>query len=135
MTPRILVVEDEPDIRDELVFLLSSRGYDVSSAANGQLALSWMETNGPPTLLVLDLMMPVMDGRAVVQRMAADPHLISVPVVVLTAQHRLASGLSSYAEAVLFKPIPLPVLLTRVDTICKGQHTATKAAARQLASS
>src|SRR4051812_14514337 len=108
---RILVVEDNPDLRCVLSDALLDSGYDVSSVSNGAEALEraqeWL-----PDAILLDLMMPVMDGAEFLKARRDRPFLARVPVMVLTAHpfhHRLLDGLG--ATLVLRKPYDLEELL------------------------
>src|SRR3982074_3818832 len=81
----ILVVEDDPDIRAALTQILSDDGYAVATAANGQEAIDHLRRTSPPALILLDLMMPVMDGWQFRSHQKQDPALKSIPVVIVTA--------------------------------------------------
>jgi CheY-like chemotaxis protein len=82
----ILVVDDDPDIREAFVTVLTDEGYRVASVDDGAQAFSWLERHGQDTrAILLDLMMPVMDGREFLKRKSATPALRDVPVVVITA--------------------------------------------------
>ena len=85
----ILVVDDEEDIRDTLRELIEMQGLKAETAANGAEALEHLMVQ-KPYLVVLDLVMPVMDGRALLEKMRADPQLSDVPVVVSTSAPHLA---------------------------------------------
>ena len=82
---RVLVVDDDQDIRELLVSVLEDDGYQAESARNGREALDVLE-RWKADVVVLDLMMPVLDGFGVLATMRVDPVLSSVPVVVLTAK-------------------------------------------------
>src|SRR5712691_395247 len=81
--PYILVVDDDADFRTGLRAALEMKGYQVEEAANGQEALERL-TQKPPLLVLLDLQMPVMNGREMLQRMRAQPELKEVPVVIIS---------------------------------------------------
>jgi CheY-like chemotaxis protein len=81
---RILIVDDELSIVETLSEIVSLEGYDVASAANGMLALAEVRANRP-ALILLDYMMPVMDGVQLLQRLRADAELKSLPVIMMTA--------------------------------------------------
>ena len=90
--PAILVVDDEPDIVTLLRFALEKEGYAVSEAGNGQIALERLgiEPSRPelplPDLIVLDIMMPVMDGYQLNMRLQTEPRAKDIPILVLTAK-------------------------------------------------
>ena len=81
----VLVVEDDPDIREVLAQLLAPEGYLVATAEHGEDALAWLRQNPTPCAILLDLMMPVMDGLTFLRAMRAEPALAGIPVVVLSA--------------------------------------------------
>jgi len=105
---RILVVDDEVDIREPLVALFESEGYEVSAAANGLEALGEVRRNRPDVIL-LDLAMPVMDGHEFRREQALDPSLADIPVVTISA-----NGSDARASACLHKPFHLEDVLTVV---------------------
>jgi CheY-like chemotaxis protein len=108
----ILVIDDEPDVRDGLAEALRSEGYAVRTAGNGEEALRELR-GGLVGLILLDLMMPVMDGWQFRQAQKRDPRLASIPVVVVTA-----SGADFRdADAVLRKPFDLADLVRVVRLI------------------
>src|SRR5215213_7431302 len=100
----ILVVDDDHAIRDSLTELLEDEGYVVARAENGQEALEFLRSNGAPCLILLDLMMPVMDGYEFMDRTQGDPQLADIPVVVITAASEQRSR-SMRARQVLPKPV------------------------------
>jgi two-component system response regulator CpxR len=106
----ILVVDDDADIREIMTVALESSGYPVISAADGIECLEMLRRRGRPRLILLDLMMPRMDGWAVCAALAADPQLAGVPVVVLTGNSR-ATPAGLCAAGFLRKPFDLPALL------------------------
>src|SRR5579862_5399193 len=81
----VLVVEDDPDIREALCMLLEDEGYTVYSAENGRMAACLLSSQPPPSLVITDLMMPIMDGWELVDRLRQNDRLSSVPVVVISA--------------------------------------------------
>jgi CheY-like chemotaxis protein len=110
----VLLAEDDVEIRDILQDLLEAEGYDVVPASHGRQALEFLEgvRGGKlPDLVVLDLMMPLVDGVQVLKAMKDDPQLSTIPVVVLSA---VARERPAGASAFLRKPIPLQKLF---DTI------------------
>lgn len=84
-TARVLVVEDEPDIRELLVDILENAGYEVSQAMDGGSALEKV-CDYPPDIILLDVSMPVMDGFQVLERLQDKPATRSIPVIMVTAK-------------------------------------------------
>lgn len=113
----ILIVEDDSDLREMMEQLLTLEGYTAATAANGREALEYLRRAEAPELILLDLMMPVMDGWEFRREQERDPHLASVPVVVLSAldQHR-ARDIG--ATAFLKKPLDFDRLLALVRQYC-----------------
>ena len=112
----VLVVEDDPDIRDIVQDLLESEGYDVVPASHGKQALEFLngvKTTAKPDLVILDMMMPLVDGRQVLQVMQSDPDLASIPVLVISAVVREKPA---GAAAFLRKPVSLEKLFETVRT-------------------
>jgi CheY-like chemotaxis protein len=116
----ILVIEDDHAIRESLSELLEDEGYQVASATNGQEALEVLARVGPPCVILLDLMMPVMDGYEFMGRKTADPQLASIPVVVITAAG--ASPIAGFIErappVVLPKPVRAEAVMRAVRQYC-----------------
>ncbi len=122
MQPRvngdILVVEDDASIRDTLRELLEDEGYRVLWAENGIEALRQLRTCTPGVIL-LDLMMPVMDGWQLRKELQRDPALAHIPVVVVSAEHRLDRAVAALAvQGWLAKPFELQALLTTLRRFC-----------------
>jgi CheY-like chemotaxis protein len=115
----ILIVEDDADIREDLAALLRAEGYRVSTARNGLEALEYLRTEHLPGLILLDLMMPVMDGWEFRRRMLEEKRLVGVPIVLLSG----ADNAQEHADAlnaseVVKKPINLDRLYATVDRYC-----------------
>jgi two-component system, chemotaxis family, chemotaxis protein CheY len=87
MPPRspVLVVEDDPEVRESLRRLLSDEGYEVTTAAEGQEGLERLHARPHPCCVVLDLMLPNMDGFEFRVRQMGDPEVAAIPVIVLSA--------------------------------------------------
>lgn len=85
MPHRVLVVEDEPENRLFIGLMLRTEGYDVLEAEDGQCALELLAREQPPELILLDVMMPGLNGWQVFQRLRQDPRWARIPVVMLTA--------------------------------------------------
>jgi len=115
----ILVVEDDPATRDAVAIVLQDEGYAVTGVANGQEALQHLRRTTPPDLILLDLMMPVMNGWEFRKQQAKEPALKSIPVMIVSAdagvpQKAAAMGAVDY----LTKPIDLDKLLEAVQRCC-----------------
>ena len=117
MSWKVLIVEDDEDVRESLADVLSARGYQTLTAENGNVALS-MIRDMKPSLVLLDLMMPVMDGYQFLQSQAEDPWLADVPVVLVTAQRPARKLAFSSVRGVIEKPLDLRSLLSMVRDIC-----------------
>ncbi len=105
----VLVVDDDPDIRDALREVLEAEGFVVVCAANGAEALAVLHAGVLPRLVVLDLMMPVMNGWEVLAAVRADRALSDIPVAVISAA--LGRAPPKDATCALSKPIDLDALL------------------------
>jgi CheY-like chemotaxis protein len=115
--PLILVVDDDTAIRDSLSELLVDEGYQVAAVENGREALDYLRQRGLPCLILLDLMMPVMDGFEFIGAQQADPALADIPVVVITAAGE-AKAKSVRASQVLPKPLRADQLISAVKRFC-----------------
>lgn len=112
----ILVVEDEADILELLRYNLSREGYKVLSAADGQAALEVVRVKRP-ALILLDLMLPKLDGFEVCRALKQNPDTASIPVVMLTAKTEesdVVAGLELGAEDYIPKPFSVKVVIARV---------------------
>jgi DNA-binding response OmpR family regulator len=116
---RILVVEDDDIIRDTLLDFLDENGYQGIGAQHGQDALEKLrEEAASPCLIVLDLMMPVMDGRVFREQQLQDPALSGIPVVVISALRNLEGIVEGMNVEWLAKPLRLHDLLALVRRHC-----------------
>jgi len=113
----ILIVEDDSDLRDMMSQLLTLEGYEPASAANGREALEYLREGHAPELILLDLMMPIMDGWEFRREQERDPDLARVPVVVLSALDEQRAG-DLRALAFLKKPLDFDRLLSLVRQYC-----------------
>ena len=116
-TEHILVVEDDRDLRESLRDALELEGYDVVCAENGQAALSHLGTGARPCVILLDLMMPVMDGWTFRKEIMKDQALAAIPVVVMTAATSARAG-SVASEAILYKPLHIDQVVGVVQEHC-----------------
>jgi CheY-like chemotaxis protein len=117
--PSVLVVEDDIDVREALVFFLEAEGYDVVEAGHGAEALERLKEDPGIGLILLDLMMPVMNGWEFRAAQIKDPNLAAIPVVIITADHSAAKkAADAGAAGCLLKPVELPHLLDYVGRYC-----------------
>lgn len=119
---RLLVVDDQPEIRETLAEILEEEGFEVETAANGRAALECLQRAGCPCLVLLDLMMPVMSGWEFVVRLRGDARLARTPFILLTGigdarQHADELGASGYLD----KPVDLTQLLRLVHRYAAPQ--------------
>ncbi len=112
----VLVVEDDSSVRDMMATLLTLEGYDATTAENGQEALDRLRSGYKPHVILLDLMMPVMDGFVFREAQQHDPDLADIPVIVLTAVPTALAA--AVADVVLSKPVNFDRLLTEVRAHC-----------------
>ena len=115
----VLVVDDDPEIRESLSELLDHRGYSVLQAENGRRALDVLKEIAArtPCIVVLDLAMPVLDGHQFLKYRAEDPILRHIPVVVVSGNPRPLQPLEGI-EAYLQKPLEPDVLLEIIRRTC-----------------
>ena len=114
---RILLAEDEQQIGDMVAFKLANSGHDVVRVADGEAALAAAERDRPD-VIILDVMMPLVDGFAVLGRLKANPDLRTIPVIMLTARGQerdVLWGPQAGAADYIVKPFSLKELLARVD--------------------
>ncbi len=117
-TPLVLVVDDNEDIRDALVDVLDLAGYSVRSAAHGAEALEMLR-QCRPALIVLDLMMPVMDGPTFIAAKSRDPTISGIPILAITAATQLCV---EGASAFMRKPFNLDSFLSAVARCVAGRR-------------
>lgn len=125
----IMIVDDEADIRDSLQEFFEDEGYAVITAENGQKALALLASGNVPCVVILDLLMPIVDGNEVYEKMQADPRLAQVPVIISTSDPRRApSGVLT-----MKKPVSLMRLLGVVRQYCSpGGEAGGPGCAHQL---
>ncbi|HEY1546480.1 MAG TPA: response regulator [Kofleriaceae bacterium] len=115
MTRSVLIVDDEFGLADIAADLLRDVGYDVVIAINGKAGLERLKTQ-PVDLVLVDLMMPVMDGPEMIARMRADSALAHIPVILMTALPEAIKG-DTGANATLVKPFGFKELLSTIDRL------------------
>lgn len=118
---QILVVEDEEDILELIEFNLKKEGYQVATATSGEKAIELARRN-PPQLILLDIMLPGMDGLEVCKLLKHDPATMHVPIVMLTAKGEesdIITGLEIGADDYMTKPFSPRVLVARVRNLLR----------------
>ena len=125
MTNTVLLIEDEPDIRDMLNFALTRAGYQVSEADTAEEALRKLD--GPlPNLLIIDWMLPGMSGVELARRLRQDSHTSNLPMIMLTARGEEADKLKSFDSGIddyMVKPFSPRELLARVKALLRRVGT------------
>lgn len=114
MPATLLLVEDDSGIRESVAECLDAEGYRVQSTSNGEEALAWLRAGGRADLVVLDLVMPVLNGAEFLDALRADPALRTVPVVLMTAAMPAPGMPVPHADGYLPKPFELADLLDAV---------------------
>ncbi len=133
MAPKILVVDDDPDILEAVALILQSQGYEVVTARDGIEGLANLKAE-QPDLMILDLMMPKMDGFAVCKELQ-DPRWSKykdIPILILTSvreeasrrRYELETGLELDVDDYVEKPMSPDVLLKRVSTLIKKKESS-----------
>jgi len=121
----ILLVDDEPDFVETVEFFLSGSDYQVLVAKNGKNALEQVK-NQKPDLILLDVMMPEMDGLEACKRLKKDPATNSIPIIMLTAKGRkedVVEAIAAGADSYVVKPFNLTDLVERIEGILGGSHS------------
>lgn len=113
----ILIIEDDADISEILKLAVEMEGYTAHTAANGQEGLLALSKTEKPCLILLDLMMPFMDGWAFAEALEKDPNLNTIPFVVVTAFAESAINIKK-ARDIINKPVDLELLRSILKNIC-----------------
>ena len=114
---KIMLADDEQRVRDMVAFKLEATGHRVALARDGREAIN-LATSERPDLIILDVMMPILDGFEVLRRLKADPVLHDIPVIILSAKGReedVMTGLRGGAVDYIVKPFSLKELTARVE--------------------
>lgn len=126
MVKRVLLAEDEPNIVESLRFLLERAGFEVSVRSNGREALE-LALSEAPDVVVLDVMLPALDGFEILRRMRADPRGRAVPVIMLTAKGQSedrATALESGADRFITKPFANAEIVRAVSEAADGRRAS-----------
>jgi DNA-binding response OmpR family regulator len=126
-TQRILVVEDDEDLRRQISLVLRFAGHDVEEAGNGLHALRVMDSQ-PPDAVILDLGLPIISGQTVLAEITAHAHTREIPVVVITGEEGEHDGLK--AACVLRKPFEVDQLVKTMRGCIDGVARAKRAVER-----
>ncbi|AHB88032.1 heat stress-responsive two component signal transduction system response regulator Rre1 [Thermosynechococcus sp. NK55a] len=135
MTAKLLLVDDEPGVREAVTAYLEDSGFEVTAVANGQAALEYLETN-VPDLMITDIMMPHMDGYAFLEKVRQQPHLNHIPVIFLTARGMTRDRIQGYdagCDAYLAKPFDPEELVAIIKNLLRRQAAARDEAEPNLA--
>src|SRR5436190_5323958 len=123
---RVLVVDDEKDLVDLISYNLRRNGYDILCASDGNAALD-VAAREMPDLILLDLMLPGIDGTEVARRLKADARTAAIPIIMLTAKGEetdVVVGLTIGADDYITKPFSMKVLLARIGTVLRRVEQA-----------
>lgn len=122
MSKRVLIAEDEPHLVESLTFILSRAGYDVAAALDGEAAVRTIWASSPD-LVILDVMLPKMNGFEILKKIRADAQLQSLPVIILTAKGQSldrAAALEIGADLFLTKPFSNKAVVAAVKKLTAG---------------
>jgi DNA-binding response OmpR family regulator len=125
MQKRVLLAEDEPNIVESLTFLLERAGFDVVSEMDGQSALG-VALADPPDVMILDVMLPGLDGFEILRRLRADTRAQALPVLMLTAKGQREdreTALESGANLFITKPFSNSEVIAAVTRLANGEVT------------
>jgi CheY-like chemotaxis protein len=120
----VLVVDDDEDIRDTVALAIGVLGYDVRSAPDGEQAMALLGAGLQPSLILVDLMMPGMDGEAFIAALRSEPAQAAIPVVLLSGHNAARDrALQLHADACLVKPVELDELNDVVQRFAGAART------------
>lgn len=128
--PYILIVDDDPDILEGILTILESQPYRLATARDGKKCMEMIQQE-PPDLLILDLLMPRMDGWGVIREMRSEPRLTSIPVMILTTviedasrrRYELETGLAMDVQDYVQKPARPADLIRRIERLLRINTT------------
>lgn len=129
--PYILIVDDDPDVLEGIITVLESRPYRLATARDGRRCMEMIDEE-MPDLLILDLLMPRMDGWGVIREMRSEPRFAGVPIMVLTTvvedasrrRYELETGMAMDVQQYMQKPVMPVELIRRVENMLKAQSHA-----------
>ena len=116
----VLIVEDDEDIRDAYRSILELEGFDVACAENGKVALELLSTMDKPCCVLLDMMMPIMNGQQFLENIVSRSDILPLPIVVVSANATGSSTLG--AQKWLKKPVDMDDLINVVHKYCGACH-------------
>jgi CheY-like chemotaxis protein len=124
----ILIVDDDPDILDNIITVLETLPYRLGTARDGKKCLEMMKDQ-VPDLLILDLLMPRMDGWGVIREMRSEPRYAKVPIMILTTvvedasrrRYELETGMAMAVQAYVQKPVMPTDLIRRVERLLESE--------------
>jgi len=117
ITKKILIVDDDPDIRRFLEFNLKKKGFEISQASNGAKALEILKDQ-IPDLIITDMMMPILDGYGLLEALKKNPELSHIPVIMLTGEDdKEASERTIQADARTRKPFSTADILAKIEKL------------------
>ncbi len=127
--PYVLVVDDDPDILENIITVLETEPYRLATARDGKRCIEMIEQD-VPDLLILDLLMPRMDGWGVIREMRSEPRYAKVPIMVLTTviedasrrRYELETGMAMDVQVYMQKPVAPTELIRRVAQLLKAQN-------------
>lgn len=120
---QILIVDDDPTIRSVLEALLEDEGFDPVTAANGQEAVTRVQSD-PPSLILMDLMMPIMSGVDAARRLKSDPATSSIPIIAMSAGFILRESIDDLlADSIISKPFDLDALIANIRATLRRAGT------------
>lgn len=115
---KILLVEDNSDIQDNLTMFLNLENFEVASAFDGKQGLDVLRSSGDVCAILLDLMMPGMNGYEFLRERQGDPQLVKIPVILLSAATDLEKTAKTYQLPFVRKPIDLDQLMQSIHKVC-----------------
>lgn len=121
---KVLIVDDEPDIVELLEYNLAKEGYTVESASNGNIALKRLEKGFRPDVILLDIMMPQLDGIETARRIRLLPELKEVYILFLTARSEEYSEVAAFevgADDYITKPVKIRALISRINALFRRE--------------